>query len=133
MIPGESRTDSMIGVAKLLITKLKNFVLYYFWPDIRERLLPYIGDRLRPIIPCPTGRLFRGTLFPGTSCLATISLSLRDKAIQPSKRLKIILALWGFQPFNPGLDPLCGPKSLPRATIGVGPPERACRHFANSI
>ena len=31
--------------------------------------------------------------YPGTSCLATISLSLRDKSIRPSKRHTIILAL----------------------------------------
>jgi hypothetical protein len=32
-------------------------------------------------------------MIPGTSCLATIVLSLRDKTIRPSKRLAIILAL----------------------------------------
>jgi len=40
--------------------------------------------------------------YPGTSCLATISLSLRDKAIRLSKRLTIILALMGR---NPWLSP----------------------------
>jgi hypothetical protein len=30
------------------------------------------------IIPYPTGRLFWGDLFPGTSCQATIAPSLRD-------------------------------------------------------
>jgi len=35
--------------------------------------------------------------YPGTLCLATISLSLRDKAIRLSKRLTIILALMEFQ------------------------------------
>jgi hypothetical protein len=34
-------------------------------------------------------------MIPGTSCLATIGLSLRDKTIRPSKRLAIILALMG--------------------------------------
>ena len=34
-------------------------------------------------------------MIPGTSCLATIVLSLRDKTIRPSKRLAIILALMG--------------------------------------
>ena len=48
--------------------------------------------------------------YPGTSCLATISLSLRDKtislslrdkAIRPSKRQTIILALmWGINPIR---------------------------------
>jgi hypothetical protein len=36
--------------------------------------------------------------FPGTSCLATINLSLRDKAILPSKGHTIILAFMGLQP-----------------------------------
>jgi hypothetical protein len=40
-------------------------------------------------------------MIPGTSCLATIVLSLRDKTIRPSKRLAIILALMGFQPWEP--------------------------------
>jgi hypothetical protein len=34
-------------------------------------------------------------MIPGTSCLATIVLSLWDKTIRPSKRLTIILALMG--------------------------------------
>ena len=34
-------------------------------------------------------------MIPGTSCLATIVLSLGDKTIHPSKRLAIILALMG--------------------------------------
>ena len=33
---------------------------------------------MRPIIPYPTGRLLWGAAFPGTSCQATIVLSLRD-------------------------------------------------------
>ena len=52
----------------------------------------YLWHQLRPIRPYPMGRFFRWTLSqalrawrPGTSCLATISLSLRDKAIRPSK------------------------------------------------
>jgi hypothetical protein len=52
----------------------------------------------------PPGRDLTAS-YPGTSCLATISLSLRDKtislslrdkAIRPSKRLTIILALMGL-------------------------------------
>jgi hypothetical protein len=38
-------------------------------------------------------------MIPGTSCLATIVLSLRDKTIRPSKRLAIILALNGLRPW----------------------------------
>jgi len=34
----------------------------------------------REITPYPTGRLFRGDAFPGTSCQATIAPSLRDKS-----------------------------------------------------
>ena len=44
-----------------------------------------IVGQLRPIIPHPTGRCFGGTLFPGTSCQATIMLSLRDKSHSPWK------------------------------------------------
>ena len=44
----------------------------------------YLWDQLRQIIPYPTGRFFRRR-FPGTSCLATISLSLRDKAIRSGR------------------------------------------------
>jgi hypothetical protein len=37
---------------------------------------------------------------PGTSCLATIILSLRDKSIRPSKCLTTIIALFGFHPLG---------------------------------
>jgi hypothetical protein len=47
----------------------------------RIELWPYMGgiakDYLRPIIPYPTGRFFLRTS-PGTSCQATIGVSLRD-------------------------------------------------------
>jgi hypothetical protein len=32
--------------------------------------------------------------YPGTSCLATIVLSLRDKTIHPAKRLALSQRLW---------------------------------------
>src|ERR1700758_4951561 len=38
---------------------------------------------------------------PGTACLATISLSLRDKSHRLSKRPRSLLALMGFQPQEP--------------------------------
>ena len=38
-----------------------------------------LWDYLRPIRPYPTGRFFRGDAFPGTSCQATIGMSLRDR------------------------------------------------------
>ena len=40
-------------------------------------------DQLRQIVPYPTGRFFLRDAFPGTSCQATISLSLRDKSHSP--------------------------------------------------
>jgi|HubBroStandDraft_6_1064221.scaffolds.fasta_scaffold658442_2 hypothetical protein len=43
-------------------------------------------------------------MIPGTSCLATIVLSLRDKTIRPSKRLAIILGLWPFGPQKSRLE-----------------------------
>jgi hypothetical protein len=39
-------------------------------------------------------------MIPGTSCLATIGLSLRDKNIRPLKGLAIILALMGLKPLE---------------------------------
>ena len=44
----------------------------------------------------PTGLLCRGGAVPGTSCLATISLSLRDKSHSPIEGHPIKLALMGF-------------------------------------
>jgi hypothetical protein len=43
-------------------------------------------------------------MIPGTSCLGTIVLSLRDKNIRPSKALAIILALMGVETL--GIDHL---------------------------
>jgi hypothetical protein len=67
------RTESMIGVTKFRICKLEQ----KHGAQVGEK---YLWDSLRPIIPYPTGRFFRGT-FPGTSCQATIVLSLRDTAL----------------------------------------------------
>jgi hypothetical protein len=36
--------------------------------------------------------------YPGTSCLATINLSLRDKSLSPTQGSRIKLALMGFNP-----------------------------------
>ncbi len=55
----------------------------------------YLWDHLRPIRPYPMGRFFRGCAVPGTSCLATISLSLRDKSHSPIEGPRIKLALMG--------------------------------------
>jgi hypothetical protein len=53
------------------------------WPS-KKNGAPFdeipLGLNLRPIIPCPTGRFFRGGAVPGTSCQATIGPSLRDSA-----------------------------------------------------
>ena len=46
--------------------------------------------------PSGTGALCNR--YPGTSCLATISLSLRDKSHSPIKGLRIKLALMGLKP-----------------------------------
>ena len=54
-----------------------------------------LRDQLRPIIPYPTGRFFFEGRFPGTSCLATISLSLRDKSHSLIEGHPIKLALIG--------------------------------------
>ena len=44
-------------------------------------------------------------MIPGTSCQATIVLSLRDKSHSPIERLTIILALMGGPPQAPGFHP----------------------------
>src|SRR5580704_3761517 len=51
------------------LASLRNTALHF-----DEKYIQYICDSLRPIIPYPTGRFFRGTLFPGTSCQATIGV-----------------------------------------------------------
>jgi len=50
----------------------------------------------------PYGTALLGWRFPGTSCQATIALSLRDKSHSPMGSL-IKLALIGFQPWEPYL------------------------------
>ena len=57
----------------------------------------YLWDHLRPIIPYPTGRFLSGDAVPGTSCLATIMLSLRDKSHSPIEGPRIKLALMGLK------------------------------------
>ena len=48
-------------------------------------------DQLRPITPYPTGRSFGGS-FPGTSCQATIMLSLWDeKGFRAEALIKLLL------------------------------------------
>ena len=42
---------------------------------------------------------------PGTSCLATITLSLRDEIHSPAEA-ELKLALWGFTPGNYPIKPL---------------------------
>jgi hypothetical protein len=58
------------------------------------------------ITPYPTGRLFWGGAVPGTSCLATISLSLRDKGQSPIEGPRIKLALTGFLPWAESCRPV---------------------------
>src|ERR1700729_1234857 len=61
------RTDSMIGVTKFRIGKLK----LKHGAHVDEK---YLWDSLRPIIPYPTGRFLSRDAFPGTSCQATIGI-----------------------------------------------------------
>jgi hypothetical protein len=56
---------------------------------ISERLVELAGGKLRLV--WRGGRSLDG--YPGTSCLATISLSLRDKSHSPIERPRINLAL----------------------------------------
>jgi hypothetical protein len=61
------------------------------------------GDRLEAYVPLGRGYFL---VIPGTSCLATIVLSLRDKNYSPIEAPRIILALMGFRPgFRPGFTP----------------------------
>ena len=65
------RTDSMIGVTKFRIRKLK----LKHGAHVDEK---YLWDSLRPIIPYPTGRFFRGTLSQALRARLRSVLSLRD-------------------------------------------------------
>jgi hypothetical protein len=67
LIRAGMRTDSIIGVISLPKKARRTF----------RREIP-LGLGLRPIIPCPAGRSYWGGAVPGTSCQATIGLSLRD-------------------------------------------------------
>jgi len=77
------------------------------------------GSQLRPIIPYPTGRFFRGTL----SQALRASCPSGTKAIRPSKGLALSWRLWG----NPGLHfhassgpPLRGAdRCLPRTKLAI--------------
>src|ERR1700688_391526 len=51
--------------------------------------------------------------YPGTPCLATISLSLRDKSHSPIEGLRIKLALMGLKPWAESYSP-CGAKKHPK-------------------
>jgi hypothetical protein len=68
-----------------------------FFPEGRcDRSLARTAWDTAPDHTVPYGTVLSGDAFPGTSCLAKISLSLRDKAILPSKRLRIISAPMEF-------------------------------------
>ncbi len=56
-----------------------------------------LRHQLQSIIPYPTGRFFGGR-FPGTSCQATIVLSLRDEKYILRVEALVKLALMGLQP-----------------------------------
>mgnify|MGYP003623046068 CR=1 FL=1 len=73
------RADSMIGVTKFQIRRLKKFTLS-------------VG-LAAPDHTVPYGTVLSRDAFPGTSCLATIMLSLRDKSHSPIEGPRIKLAL----------------------------------------
>src|ERR1700730_4477318 len=87
-------------------------------------LLPcYLRDQLRPTIPYPTGTVLSKDAVPGTSCLATIMLSLRDKSHSPIEGPRIKLALMGLKPQASE----CRRPDLSRSSIGLsfdGAPHR---------
>jgi hypothetical protein len=58
--------------------------------EIRHSIIESVRTPAR-IRPYPTGRLLLGGAFPGTSCLATIMLSLRDEIHSPPKLRKSLL------------------------------------------
>jgi hypothetical protein len=68
------RTGSMIGVTKVRIGKLKP----KHDAQVDEK---YLWDSLHPIMPYPTGRFFRGTLFQALRARLRSGLSLRDTAL----------------------------------------------------
>src|ERR1700730_11384811 len=67
------RTDSMIGVTKFGIRKLKKSLLYDFWPTIQFLLRREIPRGLAtPDHTVPYGTALSRDAFPGTSCQATM-------------------------------------------------------------
>ena len=64
-------------------------------------------------VPPGRGSLHR---YPGTSCLATISLSLQDKSHSPIEGLRIKLALMGLKPWAESSCPF-GTKNHPKRPL----------------
>jgi hypothetical protein len=84
VIPAGVRTDSMIGVTK---TETRRTF---------RREIP-LGSAA-PDHTVPYGTVLSRDAFPGTSCLATISLSLRDKSHSLIEGPRIKLALMRLDP-----------------------------------
>src|SRR5580700_281139 len=75
------RTDSMIGVTKFGIRKLKKSLLYDFWPTIQflfRREIPL--GLATPDHTVPYGTVLSRDAFPGTSCQATIGVVSMGRA-----------------------------------------------------
>ena len=89
----------MIGVTKFLTQKLENFMLYGFWPDIREFENAFCRTwaiSCAPITPYPTGRFFRGTLFQ--------ALRARLRSVVPTGRAGRHFATASSYPARPDLE-----------------------------
>ena len=56
----------------------------------------YLWNQLRPIIPYPTGRCFRGTLSQALRAWLRSCCPSGTKAIRPSTGLAFMLALMGY-------------------------------------
>src|SRR5580692_12203313 len=72
------RTDSMIGVTKFRIGKLRQ----KHGAQVDEK---YLRNSLHPIIPYPTGRFFRGTLSQALRAWLPSACPSGTKALHPSE------------------------------------------------
>src|SRR3984957_21133756 len=81
------RTDSMIGVTKFRIGKRKQ----KHGGHVDKK---YLWDSLRPIIPYPTGRSFRGTLSQALRAWLRSCCPSGKKTIRPSKRIALSQRFW---------------------------------------
>src|ERR1700680_3460051 len=115
------RQEKVFAMERSCIVGQKSYNINFFSFRIRNFVTPFIESVRIParITPYPTGRLFWGGAVPGTSCLATISLSLRDKGQSPIEGPRIKLALTGFLPWAESCRPVRAIFSLTKSQVSL--------------